>query len=143
MAAELERLARELELEDRVKPLGQISQPEVAQLMSRASAIVVPSTWEEPSGGICLEAGLARLPVVAARSGGMPEGLLEEEHALYFPIRDHEACAAATKAGQQGIPATIRKRAVPHGHHRRGNAGARSTYHAYVLPSPALPRKGG
>jgi glycosyltransferase involved in cell wall biosynthesis len=49
--------------------------------------------WDEPSGGICLEAGLARIPVVASRAGGMPEGLLEEEHALYFPIGDHDSCA--------------------------------------------------
>jgi glycosyltransferase involved in cell wall biosynthesis len=71
-----------------------VSQREVAELLGRASAIVVPSVWDEPSGGIALEAGLARVPVVASRSGGMPEGLLEEEHALYFPIGDHEECAA-------------------------------------------------
>jgi glycosyltransferase involved in cell wall biosynthesis len=91
----LERLAGELGIEDRLELLGQLDQRGVGALMGRASAIVVPSTWEEPSGGICLEAGLARVPVVASRSGGMPEGLLEEEHALYFPIRDADACADA------------------------------------------------
>ena len=64
-------------------------------MLSGASALVVPSTWQEPSGGVCLEGGLARVPVVASRSGGMPEGLREEEHALYFPIGDADACAGA------------------------------------------------
>ncbi|HKR99732.1 MAG TPA: glycosyltransferase family 4 protein, partial [Candidatus Dormibacteraeota bacterium] len=90
-----DRLAGQLAIEDRLELLGQLDQRGVGDLLGRASAIVVPSTWEEPSGGICLEAGLARIPVVASRSGGMPEGLLEEEHALYFPIRDAEACADA------------------------------------------------
>jgi glycogen(starch) synthase len=91
----LERLARELDIEDRVELLGHLDQVGVGQMLARSSAIVVPSTWQEPSGGVCLEAGLARVPVVASRSGGMPEGLREHEHALYFPIADAEACAAA------------------------------------------------
>jgi glycosyltransferase involved in cell wall biosynthesis len=95
MGAALARLAADLAIEDHVRLLGQVPQPRVAELMGKASAIVVPSVWQEPSGGICLEAGLARVPVAASRSGGMPEGLLEEEHALYFPIGDHDACADA------------------------------------------------
>ena len=91
----LARLAGRLGIEDRLELLGQLDQRGVGELLGRASAIVVPSTWEEPSGGICLEAGLARVPVVASRSGGMPEGLLEEEHALYFPIGDADSCADA------------------------------------------------
>jgi glycogen synthase len=67
----------------------------VGDLLAGASALVVPSTWQEPSGGVCLEGGLARVPVVASRSGGMPEGLREEEHALYFPIGHADACADA------------------------------------------------
>jgi glycogen synthase len=91
----LDRLARELRIEDRVELLGQLDQPGVGELLAGASALVVPSTWQEPSGGVCLEGGLARVPVVASRSGGMPEGLREEEHALYFPIADADACADA------------------------------------------------
>jgi glycosyltransferase involved in cell wall biosynthesis len=91
----LDRLARELRIERRVELLGQLDQPGVGELLAGASALVVPSTWQEPSGGVCLEGGLARVPVVASRSGGMPEGLREEEHALYFPIGDADACADA------------------------------------------------
>jgi glycosyltransferase involved in cell wall biosynthesis len=111
MDATLRALARELRIADRLRLLGQVDQPRVAQLMAEASAIVVPSVWEEPSGGICLEAGLARVPVVASRSGGMPEGLLEEEHALYFPIADHDACADCL-ARVLGDPADAEARAA-------------------------------
>jgi glycosyltransferase involved in cell wall biosynthesis len=93
MAALLAPLGRELGISERLRLLGQVSPQRVAELMGQSSAIVVPSVWDEPSGGICLEAGLARIPVVASRAGGMPEGLLEEEHALYFPIGDHDSCA--------------------------------------------------
>ncbi|HET8672402.1 MAG TPA: glycosyltransferase family 4 protein [Thermoleophilaceae bacterium] len=95
MSRPLERLAGELGIRERVEQLGQVAQPQVAELLGRASALVVPSTWQEPSGGICLEGGLARVPVVASRSGGMPEGLREEEHALYFDIDDHRGAARA------------------------------------------------
>jgi glycosyltransferase involved in cell wall biosynthesis len=78
-----------------VELLGQLDQAGVGAVMAGASAVVVPSTWQEPSGGVCLEAALARAPVVASRSGGMPEGLLEDQHALYFPIGDADACADA------------------------------------------------
>jgi glycosyltransferase involved in cell wall biosynthesis len=95
MLAQLEQLARDLGIRTRVELLGQLDQAGVASLLAGASAIVAPSTWQEPSGGVCLEAGLARVPVVASRSGGMPEGLREDEHALYFPIGDAAGCADA------------------------------------------------
>lgn len=91
----LNRLGRDLGIGDRVELLGQLNQAGVGAVMAGASAVVVPSTWQEPSGGVCLEAALARAPVVASRSGGMPEGLLEDQHALYFPIGDADACADA------------------------------------------------
>ena len=42
-----------------------------------------------------IEAALARVPVVGSRSGGMPEALEEDAHALFFPIGDAAACADA------------------------------------------------
>lgn len=88
-------LATELDIEDRVEQLGQVSQARVGELLTTASALVVPSTWEEPLGLVNVEGALAHVPVVASRSGGMTETLLEDEHALYFPIGDHDACADA------------------------------------------------
>jgi glycosyltransferase involved in cell wall biosynthesis len=95
MEDELARLAAELRIEDRVELLGMVDQQRLGELFGSASALVLPAVWAEPSGTTALEGGLARVPVVASRSGGMPEGLLEEEHALYFEIGDHDGCADA------------------------------------------------
>ena len=91
----LERLAKELDIEDRVELLGQLDRRGVMDLLAGASVLVVPSTWEEPFGLVLIEAAQAHVPVVASRSGGMPEALHEDEHALFFPIGDAAACADA------------------------------------------------
>jgi glycosyltransferase involved in cell wall biosynthesis len=91
----LERLVVTLDLEDRVDMRGRLSPAAVAQLLAAAHALVAPSRWQEPFGLVCLEAALARVPVVASLSGGMPEMLESESEALFFPIDDVDACAAA------------------------------------------------
>lgn len=95
---ELARLAHELGIEEAVEVLGQLDAPRLADLYSRAHALVIPSRWEEPFGLVTLEAALARLPVVASHSGAIPEILRDGEEALFFPIGDHEACADALAA---------------------------------------------
>jgi glycosyltransferase involved in cell wall biosynthesis len=92
---ELVALVRELAIDDRVQLRGWLAPEEVADVLSQAHAVVVPSRWQEPFGLVCLEAALARVPIVASLSGGMPEMLASEEEALFFPIDDAEACAAA------------------------------------------------
>jgi glycogen(starch) synthase len=44
---------------------------------------------------VLIEAGLARVPIVAARIGGVPEAVVDGEHALLFDPGDAEACATA------------------------------------------------
>lgn len=108
----LDVLARELHIEDQVDLPGPLGTTALGELLSAAHAIIVPSVWEEPYGLICLEAALARVPVVAARSGGMPEILHEGEHALFFPIGDSDACAralAATLSQPEGTAARTRR----------------------------------
>lgn len=51
----------------------------------------------------------------------------------------HIACEQAKQASAQGIPATIRKGKPTK---RKGTQLNPGQYHAYVLPSPHLPRKG-
>jgi glycosyltransferase involved in cell wall biosynthesis len=91
----LRELVHELGIEDRVELRGPLTPRGVAQLLSCAHALVVPSRWQEPFGLVCLEGALARAPVVASRSGGMPEMLQAEQEALFFEIDDIEGCAAA------------------------------------------------
>ena len=75
--------------------LGHLDRAGVGSLLAGSSALLVPSTWQEPFGLVLVEAALARVPVVGSRSGGMPEALEEDAHALFFPIGDAEACADA------------------------------------------------
>ncbi|HEY8304558.1 MAG TPA: glycosyltransferase family 4 protein [Solirubrobacteraceae bacterium] len=95
VVSQLEDLVRALRLEDRVELRGAVPIESVASALGEAHAIVVPSRWQEPFGLVCLEAALARVPVVASMSGGMPEMLEPGEEALFFAIDDVDACAAA------------------------------------------------
>jgi glycogen(starch) synthase len=70
----------------------------------------VPTVMHEAFGRVCVEAALARVPVVAARIGGIPEILRDREHALLFPPGDSDACAAAFAATLRD-PAAARARA--------------------------------
>lgn len=92
---ELGQLVVKLGMGDRVELRGQLPPRGVAEVLAGAHALVVPSRWQEPFGLVCLEGALARVPVVASLSGGMPEMLESESEALFFPIDDVEACAAA------------------------------------------------
>ena len=92
---ELDELARELGVSDRVRVLGALSSEALGDVLRSAHVLIAPSIWQEPFGLVCLEGALARVPVVASRSGGMTEILFDEQHALFFPIGDARAAAAA------------------------------------------------
>jgi glycosyltransferase involved in cell wall biosynthesis len=93
MRSEVERLIRELELDSQVQLLGPQDTPGLARVLTAAHAVLVPPTWEEPAPLVCVEAMLAKVPVIASRSGGIPEMLRDREHALLFEIGDGETCA--------------------------------------------------
>ncbi|HEX6459538.1 MAG TPA: glycosyltransferase family 4 protein [Thermoleophilaceae bacterium] len=107
--AELDRLAVDLGISHLVELRGRLDPGEVARLLGEAHALVVPSVWEEPFGIVLLEAALARVPVVAARSGGMPEALREPSEALFFSIEDAAGCSDAL-AQTLGDPAGTQAR---------------------------------
>lgn len=95
MRDKLARLAALLGIERRVELRGQVGADELAVLLEQAHVMLIPSTWQEPAPLTCAEAALARIPVVASRTGGIPEMLHDGEHALLFPPGDAEACASA------------------------------------------------
>jgi glycogen(starch) synthase len=95
MHVKLARLADELGIGDDVDVRGALDTEELGDLYASAHAIVIPPVWQEPAPLICVEAALARIPIVASRSGGIPELLHDGEHALLFEIGDAEACADA------------------------------------------------
>jgi glycosyltransferase involved in cell wall biosynthesis len=95
MARRLRRLADGLGVATAVELAGDLDTAALGRLLGRAHALVVPTVTHEAFGRVCVEGALARVPVVAARVGGIPEALRDGEHALLFPPADADACAAA------------------------------------------------
>ena len=93
--AELRRLSRRVGVEDAVGWHGQIPPEQAAALLARASALIVPSTWDEPFPLVTIEGALARVPLVASDVGGISEGMRDEEHALLFARGDAHGAASA------------------------------------------------
>lgn len=94
-AAELRSLAARLGVADAVCWNGPLQPAGIAELLARASVMIVPSTWDEPFPLVTIEGALARVPLVAADVGGIGEGMHDEQHALLFPREDATAAAAA------------------------------------------------
>lgn len=82
-----------------VRIVGRVSKAELSSFYARATLFVhtaktLPDDFEA-SGLILLEAGLFGLPVVATRSGGIPEVIEDGASGLLVPERDPEALANA------------------------------------------------
>jgi glycosyltransferase involved in cell wall biosynthesis len=75
--------------------LGPRSWEEIAQLMDRAHALVVPSLWEENCPMVVLEAGARGCAVIASDRGGLVELVADGKDGLLFPAGDSEALAGA------------------------------------------------
>jgi glycosyltransferase involved in cell wall biosynthesis len=108
-SAALDRLARELGVADRVERLGRLGGDALAGEVARAHVWLVPSVWEEPAPTTCVEAALARVPVVAARVGGIPEMLDGGAYGLLFERADAGDCARALAATLRDAEATARR----------------------------------
>jgi len=67
----LQKLVSDLQLMSRVLFHG--LQQNVAPFMQAADCFVCPSLWGEAAGLVLLEAGASGLPVIASRTGGIPE----------------------------------------------------------------------
>jgi glycogen(starch) synthase len=104
-ARRIRRLARQLGIEHRVELAGPLDAEAVAVLLQRTRAVVVPTIAHEAFGRVCVEAALARVPVVASRIGGIPEALHDREHALLFEPGDVAGCAAALAETLRDRPA--------------------------------------
>jgi glycosyltransferase involved in cell wall biosynthesis len=90
--------------------VGLLSPVELADRFASADLFVMPSIWDEPAGLALLDAASAGAPVVASRSGGMPELLRDGEEALFFTAGDHAGCVEAIEAALRDGVATERRR---------------------------------
>jgi glycosyltransferase involved in cell wall biosynthesis len=95
MAAALRDLAAELGVLDAIDDRGRLETDELSAVFTKIGAIVLPTVDWDVFPLVLIEAGLARVPIVAARIGGVPEAVAHGEHALLFEPGDVGACAAA------------------------------------------------
>jgi glycogen(starch) synthase len=75
--AEIEAMAVQLGVADRVRFTGNIAPDALAAEMRAHGALVVPSLWEEPFGIVALEGLACGCAVVVSRVGGLPDAVGE------------------------------------------------------------------
>jgi len=81
--------------DSRLISTGALAHEEVMALYPEADVVVLPAVWKEPFPRALLEAMAAAKPVVATRSGGIPELVVHEETGLLVPPKDSQALADA------------------------------------------------
>jgi phosphatidyl-myo-inositol dimannoside synthase len=101
--ARLQSLVTSCGLQDRVHLLGELPADGLRRVL-RAADLFVLDSREEPRardvegfGLVLLEAQASGVPVIAARSGGMPDALREGESGLLVPQDDPHALARAIR----------------------------------------------
>lgn len=92
--AELRRLAQARGMES-VRFLGR--RTDVPALLAGATVAVVPSLWEEAFGLAVVEAMAAGVPLVATRTGGIPELVEDGRTGILVPPGDARALADALR----------------------------------------------
>jgi phosphatidylinositol alpha-1,6-mannosyltransferase len=120
----LEARAARREISDRVRLLGRVPDAALAPLYASADMFVMPcrDRWggleAEGFGIVFLEAAAAGVPVIAGRSGGSHEAVVDGETGLVVDGRDARAVAGALRtlllddARRERMGAAARRRAV-------------------------------
>lgn len=99
----LERLARQLGLNKRVFFHGSVSDEQKRRLLDQAGVFVMaPLVLDhgadvEGLGIVYLEAARAALPIIASRSGGVPDAVLDQQTGLLIPPGDQAALVNALR----------------------------------------------
>lgn len=125
----LERLARRLELGDRVRFAGTVPNHRLAAHYSAATVCVLPSLWMENCPVSALEAMAAGRPLVGSNAGGIPEIIRNGRTGLLFRPGDSRELAAAL-AELLGDPARLQAM----------GAEARRVYEAEYTPQRHVDR---
>lgn len=89
----LQQLAEDLQVEDRVIFTGKLSREKIARHYEKSDIFVLASK-SETFGVVYIEAMCAGLPIIATRCGG-PEGLFTENEGLYVDVDDVDGLANA------------------------------------------------
>jgi glycogen(starch) synthase len=90
----LERRARRIGVGDRVRFEGFVAPERLPAAMAHADLLVLPSVYEE-LGTVLLEAMQAGLPIVASKTGGIPDVIEDGVNGMLVPPGEPEALARA------------------------------------------------
>jgi len=93
--AKLEALAAELAAP--VRFAGWVAPDSVPSLINDHAVMVIPSRWQEPFGLVALQAAQMARPAIVARSGGLPEVVVDGETGLVVANEDVAGFAAALR----------------------------------------------
>ncbi|NHZ91364.1 glycosyltransferase [Massilia sp. CCM 8733] len=100
----LQALARELKVEERVRFLGAVPQPELPRYYGAADALVLASS-REGWANVLLEAMACGTPVVASRVWGTPEVVAAPAAGVLMMERSRQGVADAVNALRADYPA--------------------------------------
>jgi len=89
----LEALAKELQIDNRVEFLGWFPSEKARELYDQARVLAVPARWPEPFGMVGVEAMRRARPVVGFRVGGIPDWLVDNETGYLVEQQNIEAFA--------------------------------------------------
>jgi glycosyltransferase involved in cell wall biosynthesis len=89
----MQQLARDLKISEHVYFLG--FRRDIPDVLPEFDVLMFTSN-NEPTGGILLEAYACKVPVVAARAGGIPEVVVDGKTGVLVEVGNAEAFAKAT-----------------------------------------------
>ncbi|MDQ2692868.1 MAG: glycosyltransferase family 4 protein [Chloroflexota bacterium] len=89
----LRQLVSQSGLTDNVSFLGWVQPEDLPDLLRQFDVLVLPSIWPEPFARAVLEGMISGLVVVAARTGGTPEIIVDGKNGLLFAPNDPEDLA--------------------------------------------------
>lgn len=93
-AVRLRQVAADLGVSDRVVLRGQVPRDRVPAIL-RSADLVACTPWYEPFGIVPLEAMACGVPVLAAKTGGLADTVLDQITGMHVPPQDPAAIAAA------------------------------------------------
>jgi len=102
LESDLQKQIENLGLKSHVKLMGSKSQEEIIEIMSQSDVFLHPAITDndgrqEAQGLVLQEAQAMEMAVVATRTGGIPDGVIENETAILVEEKDSVAIANALK----------------------------------------------
>lgn len=88
------RLLERLDVNHRIKFMGQYSTDDLPSIAEQLDAIVLPSVWEDCAPLVIAEAIAMKLPVIASRLGGFPDFV---KHEINGKLYNHNSPSVLTK----------------------------------------------